>query len=162
MSTTLDEITYNKKVIPNIECNLDIGELKQIKRYITEPYGASVVALTAIDKKNEGLELKICFDSNLELSRFVSSLVEIWRKYQPMKTHIRSYKSNGVFMNNLDDKPLTDITRRPITYSEFDGYDVIMDMESTKTSYMFNLYEFGEKKRRTIMCELNSVPDIFS
>jgi len=160
MSNLLNKITQNSLSTASVSCNLELDQINEIKKNIPSPHGASLVALTAIDPKYPNLQLNISFDYALDLNRFSGSLLEIWGKYKPIPSNIRSCKQDGKFVENYDDQKLLLTSDRPQTIDEFEGRQVLIDIELTDNKYIFKLSKWTESNPRIVICELPETPNV--
>lgn len=155
MDSIITKLTRHTEMEPVVTCNLSLPELEKINQYITAPHGASLVALTSIDPKNKNLDLSIEFDYHSDMERFVGHILDIWGKYKPIPSVIRSYKQDGKFVDYIDDAKMEHTDHHPESMAEYNNKHVLIDIDVKQDNdYTFKLHRWRDSKARIITCRL--------
>ena len=126
--------------------------MENIKKFITEPYGSSLVALTMLDNNYSGIEMNIEFTELIELVQFNEQVVGIWSKLEQslLTSFIRTYKKDGVFLKSFNDVELESSIIFPTEVSMYKNKRYIIDIEQVRNSYKYRIYKFGENSPRML------------
>ena len=133
-----------------IKCNKVTPTLQTLKQYSSVPHGFSLLALFLIDKNNKGLEMSLGYSSDVSLNNVVDTLFSVWLKFEPIKSFIRSFKKDNVFLQEIDGIKLLHTNDRPQSEDEFDNKHVIIDVELVDLSYDITIYRWGEPTPRKL------------
>lgn len=139
-----------------ITCNYPVV---QCKKYIDNPYGGSLVALTMIDTITPGILMDIEFDNSSSLESFIEYILGIWDNYPCIKTFIRSYMVDSVYKTHYLDKQLVSDNKQPSVITEYNNRSgdtsIIIDIEKTETNYKFTFYKWQEVSPRILNLTIN-------
>ena len=135
---------------PEIKTNIQLTAIDQLKKYAGVPHGMSMVALTLIDPLNRNLEMNVVFESEMYLNAFADHVINIWEYYKPISSFIRSYKSNGEFLDKFNGYKLKKLTPFPFSIDHFNDKKVIIDVEAGVGYYLFKCYKWNEEKPRVL------------
>ncbi len=140
------------KEINNVEitCNLHNKTVDILKQYSNVPHGLSLIALFLIDTNNKELDMQISYPFSTSLSSVLDSLFSVWLKYEPIKSFIRSVKKDGTFLSEIDSIKLYNNDDFPLSEDDFNGKQVIIDVELKDQEYTVTLYRWSEAKARKL------------
>ncbi len=141
------DVFHLKDNVVEVNCNINIDELTVVKQFVTQPHGASVVGLTMIDPKNKGIDMTLKFDSAVLLKTFVTRMLDVWHNYRPIKSHVRSFKEDGVFLEEYMDMKLLNETYVPRHIDDFKGSSVMFDLDFKENDYKFTILRWSEPPR---------------
>jgi len=141
--------------IPNsvqVTSNIDLSMVSQIKKHIHDSHGASLTAVTMIDSltEHQGLNIEITFNSESELSSFVDHLIGVWDRYEPIPTVIRSFNTDGKFIESFNGVQLIDNNQAPTNINDYKNKKVLIDVEKTGMNFVFKFYRWGEVYPRVL------------
>jgi len=152
MSVSLKQITHQIDPMPELTANIKLDAIEEIKKHLTEPHGISLIAITMLDKKNQNLKLEIQFDTEAELITFLSTVLAIWDKYEPIPSYLRSYKQDGQFMDSIDDIKLEHTDAYPTSIEQYRGKKAIIDMSLTTPNYfIIQIHRWNETNPRILI-----------
>lgn len=135
-----------------VSCNKNLPPVKAIKQYSDVPHGKSLLAMFMIDKNNMDIQLTMSFDNDVNIDVVLDELLAHWRKFEPIRTNIRSLKRNGRYVDELDGYPLQAVSGMPESEEVFDKKHVIVDIEQLPDfSYEIKLYRWAELKPRVLI-----------
>lgn len=139
-----------------ITCNYPVV---QCKKYIDNPYGGSLVALTMIDTITPGILMDIEFDDSSSIDSFIEYILGIWNNYKCIKTFIRSYMIDSVYKTEFLDKQLVSKNIQPSTITEYNNdageISIIIDIEKKESNYKFTFYKWQEVSPRILNLTIN-------
>jgi len=138
--------------------NIKLKQFDMIHKHLNTPFGASLLAITILDKNNRNLTFDINFDIKYEADTLFNEILDVWEKYTPIKVYNRCYILNGIFMNTLRDKKMRKVHKQPTLYEEYTiddiKYDRIIDIEEINNSdehkYILYIYRWSELIPRKI------------
>jgi hypothetical protein len=135
---------------PRVICSHKLPQHDNIVQHITEPYGATLIALSVIDPENREIKFTIEFDTAYELGTFVSELLKSWIEYRPIRTEIRSYRENGQLADMKKKLRLNETKSRDL---DPENKGSVVDIDTNGMNYHFKIYHRQEPVRE-INCVL--------
>lgn len=148
-----------------VKCDINLKQISEIKKYIDKPHGASLVALTAVDKANSGMTMEIDFPSSGAMDIFVQHLFEIWHKYKPIPSRVRSVKKNGKFLSDLYGMELEEKDPIPASEKTYGQSKFFIDIDVKMNEWKIRLIKWGEHRHRYVICrspkQTNAFGNIF-
>jgi hypothetical protein len=139
---------------PDIYCNIDIKPAETVKKYVGSTHGISVLALTLIDPNSHGVEFSIKYSSEQQLLYTVTQLIDVWCKYAPVKTFLRSCCVNGVYQTEYNDVSL-EPTQNP-TNLGFGLKTAAVDLDIKDNVYTFTVFRLNENSPRMLVLSVKS------
>jgi hypothetical protein len=138
-------------VEPEIKCNRVLTGLNSIKQYSSVPHGQSLLALFLVDPNNKNVQISIAYSYETVLNDLVEQLFGVWQKYEPIKSMIRSFKKDGVYLDELDGLVLQKTNSTPTSETDYDNKQVIIDVEMfVDGTYEIKLHKYSEQNPRIL------------
>ena len=148
MSFSLQKKEVN---LPDFKCNKYSNTVNLLKQYSSVPYGQSLLAIFLVDPNNRDMQISISYGGETNLNDVVNELFGIWLKYEPTKTIIRSFKKDGVYLNDVDGIELQHTNTYPSSQEEYGGKHVIVDVEMyNDNTYNIALWRYPESSPRML------------
>src|SRR3989344_3985364 len=120
----------------SVECNKfddgkNLPEINAINKHKGTDHGITIIAITAIDKKNAHMTLKIKVSEEY-LSMLFDGLWDTWMNYQAEKIKIKTYRVDGDFKQQYKN---TQLDKKQSHVFPTDAYPIIIDIEQDTKKY---------------------------